>query len=68
MSKTVNDLVNFGFICIRSLVWKGWHVVYHNKEWISLYVGLGWKYGECWYYPNEPEGILGESQEQAEYN
>jgi len=39
-------------------VWKGWTLVYHNKQWSSLYVGQGAKSSSSWYYPKEPETIL----------
>lgn len=58
MSKN-KDTINYGFICIKSLVWKGWTLVYHNKQWSSIYIGQGNKTGSGWYYPREPETVLG---------
>ena len=37
------DTVNYGFIILKSLVWKGWTLVYHNKQWCSIYIGHGYK-------------------------
>ncbi len=48
------DTVNYGYIAIKSLVWKGWTLVYHNKQWCSIYVGQGNKTSSSWYYPKEP--------------
>jgi hypothetical protein len=58
MSKNPNEQINYGFICLRSLVWKGWHTVYHNKQWINIYAGNGFKSTDSWYFPKEPEKIL----------
>lgn len=52
------DTVNYGYICIKSLVWKGWTLVYHNKQWSSIYVGQGSKTSSEWYFPREPEPVL----------
>jgi hypothetical protein len=54
MSKNTNDFVNYGFICLGSLVWRGWYTVYHNKTWTSIYVGYGFKSIDGWYFPKEP--------------
>jgi hypothetical protein len=37
------DTVNYGYIILKSLVWKGWTLVYHNKQWCSIYIGHGYK-------------------------
>lgn len=55
--------INYGFVCLRSLVWKGWHTVYHQKQWINCYIGNGMKTGD-WYFPGEPEGICSESADK----
>ena len=49
------DQVNYGFISIRSLAWKGWTLIYHNKQWSTLYIGNGFKSIDSWYFPQEPE-------------
>lgn len=70
MSKA-KDTVNYGYICLKSLVWKGWTHVYHNKQWCSIYIGQGNKTSSEWYYPKEPEMIFTEGpdrQEQPEPN
>ena len=59
MSKA-KDTINYGFISIRSLVWKGFCLMYHNKQWTSMYVGNGFKCTDSWYYPQEPETLLNE--------
>jgi radial spoke head protein 4A len=63
MSKN-KDTVNYGYIALKSLVWKGWTLVYHNKQWSSIYIGQGNKTSSQWYYPKEPEVVL----EQPEPN
>lgn len=71
MSKNSKDTVNYGYICIKSLVWKGWTLVYHNKQWSSIYIGQGSKSSTQWYYPREPETVFSECEdrpEQAEPN
>jgi hypothetical protein len=45
------DSVNYGYVCIKSLVWKGWTLVYHNKQWSSIYIGQANKTAPSWYYP-----------------
>lgn len=60
------DTVNYGYITIKSLVWKGWTLVYHNKQWFSLYVGQGNKTAAQWYYPSEPETVLEEGPDRKE--
>ncbi len=45
------DYINYGFISIKSFVWKGWTLIYHNKQWSTLYVGYGCKTSSEWYYP-----------------
>lgn len=67
MSKNPTDQINYGFICLRSLVWKGWHTVYHNKQWINIYVGNGFKATDGWYFPKEPERILEEVRDREEF-
>lgn len=49
------ETVNYGYVCIKSLVWKGWTLVYHNKQWSSIYIGSGNKTASEWYFPREPE-------------
>lgn len=53
MTKNV-EYVNNGYIHIKSLIWRGWNFVYHNKQWISVYIGNGNKYTGEWFYPKEP--------------
>ena len=53
MTKAV-DYTNFGFIHIKSLIWRGWHLIYHNKQWSTIYVGNGSKHTGQWFYPKEP--------------
>ena len=65
MSKA-KEQINYGFISIRSLTWKGWTLIYHNKQWATMYVGNGWKSTDEWYYPQEPELILEEKQDCEE--
>jgi hypothetical protein len=60
------DTINYGYICIKSLVWKGWTLVYHNKQWSSIYIGQGNKTRSGWYYPKEPEVVLEESKDRRE--
>lgn len=60
MSKNPNDQLNYGIINLRSLIWKGWNTVYHNKQWINIYIGQGFKSSDTWYFPKEPEAILHE--------
>lgn len=57
MSKN-KDTINYGYICLRSLIWKGWHTVYHNKQWISIYVGYGMKSTDGFYFPKKPDTVL----------
>jgi len=45
------DTINYGSIIIKSLVWKGWTLVYQNKIWSSIYIGDGNKTSSTWYYP-----------------
>lgn len=65
MSKN-KDTVNYGYIAIKSLVWKGWTLVYHNKQWSSIYIGQGNKTSSQWYYPREPEVVLEECSDRKE--
>lgn len=65
MSKN-KDTVNYGYITIKSLVWKGWTLVYHNKQWSSIYIGSGNKTSSSWYYPKEPEAVLEECADRNE--
>lgn len=70
MSKN-KDTINYGFICLRSLIWKGWHTVYHNKQWISIYIGSGMKSTDRSYFPKEPDTVFaecGDREEQPEPN
>lgn len=60
------ETVNYGYICLKSLVWKGWTLVYHNKQWASIYVGQGNKISTEWYFPKEPETILSECEDRSE--
>jgi hypothetical protein len=53
MSKNA-DYVNYGFIHIKSLIWRGWHFIFHNKQWSTIYIGDGNKFAEEWFYPKEP--------------
>lgn len=66
MSRNPAQQVNYGFLCLRSLVWQGWHTVYHNKQWINLYVGNGFKSTTGWYFPREPETVLQEVADREE--
>jgi len=50
--------VNYGFICLKSLIWKGWYTVYHMQQWINIYIGNGIKASDDWYFPKSPENIL----------
>lgn len=61
-----NETVNYGYICIKSLVWKGWTLVYHNKQWSSIYIGSGNKTASGWYFPREPEQVLSECPDREE--
>ena len=65
MSKN-KDTINYGYIAIKSLVWKGWTLVYHNKQWSSIYIGQGNKTSSQWYYPKEPEVVLEEVSDRKE--
>ena len=65
MSKA-KDTINYGYICIKSLVWKGWTLVFHNKQWSSIYIGSGNKTKSEWYYPKEPEEVLCECADREE--
>lgn len=65
MSKN-KEYVNYGFICIKSLIWKGWNLIYHNKQWSSLYVGNGAKTTNNWFYPKEPELVMQEKDDRQE--
>lgn len=65
MSKA-KETVNYGYVCIKSLVWKGWTMVYHNKQWSSIYIGSGNKTKSEWYYPKEPEEVLCECADHDE--
>lgn len=65
MSKA-KDTVNYGYICIKSLVWKGWTLVYHNKQWSSIYIGNGNKTCSEWYFPKEPEPVLCQCEDRSE--
>ena len=65
MSKN-NETTNYGFICLRSMVWKGWHTIFHNKQWINVYIGFANKSTDSWFFPKEPELILGESKDLEE--
>ena len=65
MSKA-KETVNYGYICIKSLVWKGWTQVFHNKQWSSIYIGSGNKTKSEWYYPKEPEEVLSECPDHDE--
>lgn len=60
------ETVNYGHICIKSLIWKGWTQVFHNKQWCSIYIGHGQKSTSHWYYPKEPETVLLESVDREE--
>lgn len=60
MTKNV-EYVNNGYVHIKSLIWRGWHFVYHNKNWLSIYVGNGNKYTGEWFYPREPEVVFSEA-------
>lgn len=60
------ETINFGYVCIKSLVWKGWTQVYHNKQWSSIYIGSGNKTPTQWYFPKEPEPILCEAADRCE--
>lgn len=66
MSKNPEDTVNHGLICIRSMIWRGWHTVYHNKQWITFYVGSGTKSTDGWFFPKEPEAVLKEAKDHEE--
>jgi hypothetical protein len=46
------------------LVWRGWYTIYHNKVWMNIYVGYGFKSIDGWYFPKEPENILFEAKEK----
>ena len=65
MSKN-KETVTYGYICIKSLIWKGWTQVYYNKQWCSIYIGHGHKTTSQWYYPKEPENVLLESADKEE--
>lgn len=54
MSKNINDSVNYGYIHIKSLVWRGWNMIYHNKQWTTIYIGNASKHTVEWFYPKEP--------------
>ncbi len=58
--------MNYGFVCLKSLIWKGWFTVYHQQQWINIYIGNGIKASDDWYYPKSPECILGECQDRCE--
>lgn len=58
--------VNYGFIAIKSNIWKGWTLVYHNKKYTSLYVGAGFKSSNLGYFPSSPEEILTERKDVRE--
>ena len=50
--------VNYGFISIKSNIWKGYTHVYHNKRSTSVYIGSGFKSSLISYFPGLPEHIL----------
>ena len=60
------EQVNYGFVCLRSMIWKGWHTLYHQKQWINIYIGNGVKASDDWYFPKEPQNINEETKERSE--
>ena len=60
------DTINYGYIVIKSLIWKGWTFVYQNKQWSSIYIGDGNKTSSTWYYPKQPEQVLEECADRSE--
>ena len=60
------EQVNYGFVCLRSLIWKGWSTVYHQKQWISIYIGNGVKASDDWYFPKEPQPVKEENLDKGE--
>jgi hypothetical protein len=60
------DKVNYGFIGLKNTIWKGYTTVYHNKQWVSIYVGYGFKTNNKMYFPCEPETILSEVKDRDE--
>jgi hypothetical protein len=60
------DKINYGFVSLKSTVWKGHCTIYHNKQWASIYVGYGFKTNDHPYFPCEPEAILSEAKDRDE--
>lgn len=60
------EQINYGFVCLRSLIWKGWNTVYHQKQWINIYIGNGVKASDDWYFPKEPQPIKEETNDKGE--
>ncbi len=57
---------NNGIIVLRSVIWKGFTLVYQDKFQQSLYIGHGFKSDLKLFFPKAPQVMIEEPDDRAE--